>query len=440
MRRALGLHASGEARVIPIIIRPVDWQGLPFSRLQALPKDGKAVTSWANKDEALASVAQGVRQAVEELLRPSPDAKPMIHAMETGSPEMPIVEPTPFRILHLSDLHFDKEDDPIVRLQPLVRDLKDGVDGFGFNELDYLVLSGDLTDRASAEEFDRAYDFVSALISQFNLSAQRCVIVPGNHDLNWDVDVYDWQQDRKVDVKDLKEGNHVKQGKLYGIRDDLRYNKRFENFGKFYHELTQQEYLLKPDSQSIPMLFDSTRIQFLAINSAWEIDEYFQNRSGVNPSALANGLLRANTQVEKAKAEGRIDKDDSVLRIAVWHHPATGNEKIAQDAFLDQLRQEDFKLCLHGHVHEDRADIIGYWHPTRKIHIAGAGTFGATATKRPESIPKLYNLIEVWRDHSKLRIHTRCMKKEGGPWDGWAVWPGEKATERRTYYEIMLRE
>jgi hypothetical protein len=34
MRRSLELHASGEARVIPVIIRPVDWQGLPFSRLQ----------------------------------------------------------------------------------------------------------------------------------------------------------------------------------------------------------------------------------------------------------------------------------------------------------------------------------------------------------------------------------------------------------------------
>jgi hypothetical protein len=55
-------------------------------------------------------------------------------------------------------------------------------------------------------------------------------------------------------------------------------------------------------------------------------------------------------------------------------------------------------------------------------------------------MPRLYNLIEVWRDHSKVRVHTRCMKKEGGAWDGWAVWPGEKPTERRTFYEIKLRK
>ena len=176
-------------------------------------------------------------------------------------------------------------------------------------------------------------------------------------------------------------------------------------------------------------------MQFLEINSAWEIDEYFPDRSDVNPSALSNGLLRANTQLENARNEGRIARDASVFRIAVWHHPVTGNEKIASDAFLDQLRQEGFKLCLHGHVHEDRAELIGYTHP-RKIYAAGAGSFGAPTRQRPESTPRLYNLIEVWRDHRKARIHTRCLRKDGGAWEPWAVWPGGDQNQKRGWYEI----
>ena len=46
MKRALEKHKAGKARVIPIIIRPVDWKGAPFGELQALPKNAKAVTSW----------------------------------------------------------------------------------------------------------------------------------------------------------------------------------------------------------------------------------------------------------------------------------------------------------------------------------------------------------------------------------------------------------
>ena len=44
-------HENGEARVIPIILREVDWSGAPFSKLQALPKDGKPVTNWDTQDE-----------------------------------------------------------------------------------------------------------------------------------------------------------------------------------------------------------------------------------------------------------------------------------------------------------------------------------------------------------------------------------------------------
>ena len=69
MTRALERHDSGEALVIPVILRAADWQTGPFSKLQALPKDAKPVTSWDNRDEAFTDVARGIRAAVEELAR-----------------------------------------------------------------------------------------------------------------------------------------------------------------------------------------------------------------------------------------------------------------------------------------------------------------------------------------------------------------------------------
>ena len=36
MKRAMARHHSGEARVIPVILRPVAWEGLPFAKLQFL--------------------------------------------------------------------------------------------------------------------------------------------------------------------------------------------------------------------------------------------------------------------------------------------------------------------------------------------------------------------------------------------------------------------
>jgi hypothetical protein len=64
LKRAMERHEAGTARVIPIILKPVDWQGAPFGKLQALPKNAQAITTWSNQDEAFLNVAQGLRKAV----------------------------------------------------------------------------------------------------------------------------------------------------------------------------------------------------------------------------------------------------------------------------------------------------------------------------------------------------------------------------------------
>ncbi len=66
LKRALERHEAREARVIPIILRPVDWSGAPFAKLQALPKNAKPVTTWPNRDEAFLDVAKGLRAAIED--------------------------------------------------------------------------------------------------------------------------------------------------------------------------------------------------------------------------------------------------------------------------------------------------------------------------------------------------------------------------------------
>ena len=266
----------------------------------------------------------------------------------------------PLRILHLSDLHITGHENPMTRLQPLLADLRDKDGGFGFERLDYLVLSGDLTNRATPEEFDKVYQLISELINKFELSAERCIIVPGNHDLSWDEQVYDWRQQRLVDEAKQPAGSFVPQGNGYLVRNEAQYPQRFLNFGKFYHSLVQQPYPLQADEQGWSFLFPDVRLQFLALNSAWEIDEFFKERSSINDGALASVLLKADEQIKAAQNGGALAKDAMILRLAVWHHPVTGNEKIVHDTFLERLRKADFRLCLHGHVHEERADLVGY--------------------------------------------------------------------------------
>lgn len=66
MMRAMERHERGEAVVIPVILRPTsNWQDSPFGKLQALPADNKAVTSWRNRDAAFKAVADGIRSIID---------------------------------------------------------------------------------------------------------------------------------------------------------------------------------------------------------------------------------------------------------------------------------------------------------------------------------------------------------------------------------------
>jgi hypothetical protein len=64
MERALERNQKGDARVIPVILRPSMWSSAPFATLQALPLDANPVTRWDDRDSALLNVAEGVRDAV----------------------------------------------------------------------------------------------------------------------------------------------------------------------------------------------------------------------------------------------------------------------------------------------------------------------------------------------------------------------------------------
>jgi len=64
--RALERHRHGEAIVIPVILRPADWQSAGLEGLQALPKNGKAVSTWSDQDAAFVDIAHGLRRTVEK--------------------------------------------------------------------------------------------------------------------------------------------------------------------------------------------------------------------------------------------------------------------------------------------------------------------------------------------------------------------------------------
>ncbi len=67
MKRAMERHKAGEAKVVPVIVRDVNWQSAPFGDLQ-VPKDAKALSLWEDKDSAWRNVSEGIEKAVHSIV------------------------------------------------------------------------------------------------------------------------------------------------------------------------------------------------------------------------------------------------------------------------------------------------------------------------------------------------------------------------------------
>jgi hypothetical protein len=66
--KAIERQKAEKIDVIPIILRPAGWQSSGLGHLQILPKDGKPVTAWYNKDEAWLDVQNGIEKAINKRL------------------------------------------------------------------------------------------------------------------------------------------------------------------------------------------------------------------------------------------------------------------------------------------------------------------------------------------------------------------------------------
>jgi len=323
-------------------------------------------------------------------------------------------------ILHLSDLHLkDGALAGICRAQ-LETDL---IQELGIRRLEYLVISGDIASSSIEEEYRSAFGLVDGLVKRFGLDASRVVVVPGNHDLNWDLSEtgYQFIPKRKLPAP-LPEGCFIPAGDAGALlRDDGLYRTRFANFNAhFYRRVyTGQDYPTDDADQVLLVERPENRILFLGLNSCWQIDHHFRDRAGIHMPALTAALDRLQSGAY-----------DGWLKIATWHHPVAGKEMM-NDEFMQLLAAHGFQVCLHGHIHEAIEGFHKY-DDRRGVRIIGAGTFGAPAREQVTGIPLQYNLLTFDSETGEMTVQTRKKEKPNGAWSADARW-GDKNDPKPWY-------
>jgi len=264
---------------------------------------------------------------------------------------------------------------------------------------------------------------LDSLIKRFNLTLDRIVIVPGNHDLHWGASKKAYPFVYQDDLPEpLLKDNCIPAGDAgMLLRDEPLYQQRFANFSmEFYKRLCGgQEYPLDYTKQAILIERPDDQVLFLALNSCWQIDHHFQKRAGINMEALSNALNRLQDETYKGW-----------LKIAVWHHPVTGEEMMNND-FMQLLAVHGFQICMHGHIHEAIEGFHKY-DDIRGVHIISAGTFGAPTREQVAGIPLQYNLLIFDPNKGEIVVHTRKKEKPDGAWSADARW-GDKKNPKPWY-------
>jgi len=394
LKRAIARHEDKKdrARVVPIILRSVDWSGAPFGKLQALPKDAKPIDSshWHNLDEAFEDVAKGIRKVVGEINNSELTQKDAIQTSSnedmTPPPSVPIRitsentnnhqgenEPS-LTLLHVSDMQFGKhhrfEEGKL--LDYTLDDLKQGWCVEHDLKPDLIVVTGDLAEWGMKKEFDEALVFIRGLMGHFELGAEKVVIIPGNHDIN----------------RKLSEAHFLLQS-AKGEEPQKPYWPKWKPFLEAFDDLYK----------------DNPQFTFTEANP-WTLFEFEDLKTvvcGLN-STMADSHLDGDhygacteEQYRWFSEKMREYERRGWYRIAAVHHNvlrgAEADDENLRDAnlFENQLATQ-VNLILHGHTHDAK------WGRLQNTIVVSTGSAALKPETRPNEVPNQYQILKAKKE------------------------------------------
>ena len=336
----------------------------------------------------------------------------------------------PYSILQISDLHRSPHD-PISNAE-LISALVEDCDRY-VNEdpkitiPEAIVVCGDIIrgvklgtndhEAQLVQQYKVAEDFLGELANRFlDGDRSRLIIVPGNHDIDWNVaqkafepialkDIpdnlvssvpyYD-RSDYRLDWKSLT---------LLRIADRDLYEQRLDAFWSFFEKFySGVSGLLSVQSRADANLFSlcENRIGLAAFNSCHNNDCY-----------AVHGLIR-----QEAIARSHLMFKDFGhvfdLRIAVWHHSIEGSPYCTDYMDADIVRGmigRGFRLGLYGHQHKTQITPRHICLPDHeRMVVVSAGSLCAGPQELPTGTNRQYNILEISPDFRSVRVHVRAMK------------------------------
>lgn len=246
--------------------------------------------------------------------------------------ELPSITTPNVGIIHLSDIHFsDKENIFETRWELFFRALKDDFSDCLFV---YIVVSSDIANAGKKLEYKVAITYFKKLLEQlkkrYNSTQLKLIIVPGNHDCNFDLDT----QARKNIIKNINYDTIGNDESVFQMC--LKTQLDFWNFYNVFIKVPDNKIYFK-----ISDTIADKKLCFHCFNTAW------MSQKNENPGTLFSPVKR----FDELKNKNEFD-----LNIAVLHHPLNWFNPNTPDnnkKEFQNLLEDISSLQIIGHEHEN---------------------------------------------------------------------------------------
>ena len=332
-----------------------------------------------------------------------------------------------YTILHISDLHRMGGMSPTNEelLSSLVADFqRSAKESPALTHPDAIVVSGDLVEGLRLEstvypdslrkQYQEAEELLASLVDEFlGGDRSRIVIVPGNHDVDWNGVRKAFQTEEHPaenprgfvsDPESSYRWSWTDQ-QVIRISDPKCYERRFKYFNEMYERFYQDVLPVDPSKPWNLFSLDGGNIVVVAFNSC-VVNDCFSDLGHIRSKDIADSHLAM-------RPLGR----PGCLPVAVWHH-GVGGPPWASD-YLDPntvklMIDKGFRLALHGHRHDSSISPLDLFVSTiETLAVIGAGSLCAGEKALPHGVNHRYNIIQIDRQEKTGRVHVREMNQPG---------------------------
>lgn len=296
------------------------------------------------------------------------------------------------RWLHLSDFHLKNSGkwSQDVVLRSLLKDISERY--AGPDSLDFIFITGDLAWSGQAEEYLLVEEFIRDLLSVTELSSRRLMMVPGNHDIDreMEIDAFVGARSALQSPDDLDKffGHEGRRRTLF---------RRQAAFRKFANNVCDRRIYTKSSyCHTIKHSVNGLSIAVLLIDSSWL-------------SAGGRGDAHVIVVGERQLIDSASLIPESTLTIGLMHHPEDWLAPYERSS-IKNLLSENCHLLFRGHVHEDSVEIVSRSQSHLNIFTAGA----AYETRTSRNCYG-YGFVDMLSGHGECVIHK--YRNESKSWD-----------------------